>query len=277
MRRAWRFPLALLAALTVLFCLNQPILGGDMLEYTLDTVAIAHHGTPDIRLTDIAAVRKLVPQLGWAFDPLEQDMREGRKNVYPAFARGRYGDVFPIHFFGYPALAALPLRVFETVGIAPLKAFQAANYAAIFVLGLALLRFFRSAVSAGLGVLLFLGCGGVLYMNQTSPECVGAASLLAGHPQKVLVVDQVNPMPYVLGYPPPRGSPLWMGPDAPPRVANRIFDDVDVVLVPKYSTYAPTTALMLRTYHDYLQRQFPDRTESERWTILRRVPAPRTP
>jgi hypothetical protein len=180
MRRAWRFPLALLAALTVLFCLNQPILGGDMLEYTLDTVAIARHGTPDIRLDDIAAVRKLVPQLGWAFDPLEQDMRAGVRNVYPAFARGRYGAVFPIHFFGYPALAALPLRVFEATGVPPLKAFQAANYAAIFVLGLALLRLFRSAVSAGLGVLLFLGCGGMLYMNQTSPECVGAASLLAG-------------------------------------------------------------------------------------------------
>lgn len=180
MRPAWRFPLALLAALIVLFCLNPPILGGDMLEYTLDTVAIAHHGTPDIRLDDIAAVRKLVPQLGWAFDPLEQDMRNGVQNVYPAFARGRYGDVFPIHFFGYPALAALPLRAFEAAGIPPLKAFQAANYAAIFVLGLALLRFFRSAASAGLGVLLFLGCGGMLYMNQTSPECVGAASLLAG-------------------------------------------------------------------------------------------------
>ena len=180
MRPAWRFPLALLAALAVLFCLNKPILGGDMLEYTLDAVAIARHGTPDIRLDDIAAVRKLVPQLGWAFDPLEQDMRAGVQNVYPAFVRGRDGDVFPIHFFGYPALAALPLRVFEATGIPPLKAFQAANYAAIFVLGLALLRFFGSAAGAGLGVLLFLGCGGVLYMNQTSPECVGAASLLAG-------------------------------------------------------------------------------------------------
>jgi len=102
---------------------------------------------------------------------------------------------------------------------------------------------------------------------------VEAASLLAGHPQKVLVIDQVNPMPYVLGYPPPRGSLLWMGPDAPPRVAGAIFDDVDVVLVPKYSTYAPTTALMLRTYYDYLQRHFPDRTESARWTILRRTAA----
>jgi hypothetical protein len=178
--RAWRFALALLAALTVLFCLNQAVLGGDMLEYTLDTVAIARHGTPDIRLPDIAAVRKLVPQIGWAFDPLEQDMRKGVRDVYPAFVRGKHGDVFPIHFFGYPALAALPLRVFEAVGIPPLKAFQAANYASIFVLGLAMLRFFRSAVRAALGVLLFLGCGGMLYMNWTSPECVSAASLLAG-------------------------------------------------------------------------------------------------
>jgi hypothetical protein len=65
-----------------------------------------------------------------------------------------------------------------------------------------------------------------------------------------------------------------MGPDAPARVADAIFDDVDVVLVPKYSTYAPTTALMLRTYYDYLQEYFPDRTESARWTILRRAADP---
>lgn len=179
-RQAWAFCLCLLALLAALLCLTQPTFGGDVLEYTVDTAAIAHHGTPDIRLDDIARVRALVPALGPAFDPLEHDMRAGVASVYPAFVRGRSGAVYPIHFFGYPLLAALPFRVFEALGVNPFKAFQVANYAAVFVLGLALLRFFRSAVQAGLGLLLFVLCGGMLYLNWTSPECVGAACLLAG-------------------------------------------------------------------------------------------------
>lgn len=101
-----------------------------------------------------------------------------------------------------------------------------------------------------------------------------AAATLADRPQKVLVLDQVNVMPFVLGYPPPRGSVLWMGADAPRRSAEETFGDVDVVLVPKYSTYAPTTALALSTYEEYLRHHFPVRSETPRWTFLRRTTAP---
>lgn len=179
-RHAWRFCIALLALLTAALCLTQPDFSGDVLEYAADTVAIAHHGTPDVRLDDVARVRALVPPLAPAYDTLVRDMREGREQIFPAFVRGRHGDVYPIHFFGYPMLAALPYRVFEALGVSPFKAFQVVNYAAVFVLGLALLRFFRSGVHAALGLLLFLLCGGILYVNWTSPECVGAACLLAG-------------------------------------------------------------------------------------------------
>jgi hypothetical protein len=97
-----------------------------------------------------------------------------------------------------------------------------------------------------------------------------AAATLAGRSQKVLVLDQVNPMPFVLGYPPPRGSELWMGAHVPHRTAQETFGDVDVVLVPKYSTYPATTTLILSTHEEYLRHHFPVRSETPRWTFLRR-------
>ena len=56
---------------------------------------------------------------------------------------------------------------------------------------------------------------------------------------------------------------------------HEIFDDVDVVLVPKYSTYAPCTAFLLDAYGGFLAQTFPVRTETASWTFLRRsVPRP---
>ncbi len=177
---AWRFPLALLAVLLALLALSRPYFGGDVVEYALETVAFADHGSADIRLDDIARGHRLAPQISGTFQLLEDDMRAGKQDVYAAFVRGRGGDVYSVHFPGYPALAALPFKVLEKLGAPPFKAFQVVNYAAVFVLGLALLRFFGSARRAAFGLLLFLLCGGALYLNWTSPECVTGACLLAG-------------------------------------------------------------------------------------------------
>jgi hypothetical protein len=176
----WRFSLALLAGLLALLFLSRPYFGGDVVEYALETVAIADHGSADIRLEDIARAHQLAPQMSGVFQLLEDDMRAGKQDVYAAFVRGRGGNVYSVHFFGYPALAALPFKLFEKIGVPPFKAFQVVNYAAVFVLGLALLRFFGSARRAAFGLLLFLLCGGALYLNWTSPECVTAACLLSG-------------------------------------------------------------------------------------------------
>ena len=92
-----------------------------------------------------------------------------------------------------------------------------------------------------------------------------------GGPVKILVLDQVNPMPFVLGYPPPRGSELWLWPQHPPRAADEIFGDVDAVLVPKYSTLARSTVFAVETYGDYLSRRFPVREETASWTVLKRT------
>lgn len=177
---AWRFPLILLLCLAAQLVRNQVGLGGDVLEYTVTTAAVASHGRPDIRMADIDRIEALAPNLTGAFDPLRADIRSGTADVYPAFARGRDGRIYPIHFFGYPAMVALPLKVLVKAGLPPLKAFQVINYAALFVLGLALRRFFGSDWKALAGMALFLGSGGVLYYNWTSPECLSAAGLLAG-------------------------------------------------------------------------------------------------
>ncbi|MCA1854368.1 hypothetical protein LE190_00300 [Massilia oculi] len=178
---AWRFPLLVALALAALLATYKPYYGGDVVEYTLATVAIADHGSPDIRLEDIARVRALLPGMFTEpFDLLEQGMRAGEQKLYAAFVRGREGSVFPVHYFGYSLLAAGPFKLFEALGIPPFKAFQAVNLLAVFALALALRRFFGSEAKAWLGLGLFMLCGGVLYLHWSSPECVSAACLLAG-------------------------------------------------------------------------------------------------
>jgi hypothetical protein len=177
----WRFPLLLALLLAILLAAFRPHIGGDVIEYTVDTVALASHGTPDIRLADIERARSISPP-GYAepYNLLEQGMRANEAKLYAAFARGREDKVYSVHFFGYSALAALPFKVFERLGADPFKAFQLVNLAAVFALGLALRRFFKSESKALAGVLLFMLAGGALYWTWTSPECVSAAGLLAG-------------------------------------------------------------------------------------------------
>ncbi|WP_310612665.1 hypothetical protein, partial [Acinetobacter baumannii] len=54
------------------------------------------------------------------------------------------------------------------------------NLAAVFVLGLALRHFLKCEMRAWAGLGLFMLCGGALYWQWTSPECLSAALLLAG-------------------------------------------------------------------------------------------------
>jgi hypothetical protein len=179
-RAGWRFPLVLALLLALLPARYPQQFGGDVLEYTVGTIAIADHGTPDITLDNVARVEQMLPDLNSAFDLLQTDMRDGKELVLRAFIRGRTGAVYPIHFFGYQMLAALPFKLLEHLGAPPFKAFQFVNLAAIFVLGLALRRFFGSSSKALAGVALFMLCGGWLYWNWSSPECLSAAALLAG-------------------------------------------------------------------------------------------------
>lgn len=176
----WIFPVLLALALLALLLARPVSISGDALEYTVDAVAIASHGTPDIQASDIDRTMALLPgRFDGLFRMLKDEIGRGVQDVYPAFARGRDGGVYPVHFFGYPLLAAPFLLLFEAFGQPPFKAFQAVNLVFVFVLGLALRRFFASSTRAAIGLLLFMLCCGVLYWDWTSPECMSAAALLS--------------------------------------------------------------------------------------------------
>jgi hypothetical protein len=88
----------------------------------------------------------------------------------------------------------------------------------------------------------------------------------------IVVLDQVNPFPFMLGLPPPRGNNLWSGPGAPVQPADKVFADADCVLIPKFSTYSPWTDTATAKYGPYLDRHYPVRSESRSWILLRRGP-----
>uniref|UniRef100_UPI0025BF2295 hypothetical protein n=1 Tax=Luteitalea sp. TaxID=2004800 RepID=UPI0025BF2295 len=111
-----------------------------------------------------------------------------------------------------------------------------------------------------------------LSQHQYVQSLLAAARLFdAGAPVRVLVLDQVNALPFVLGFPPPRNSWLWFLAEGAARPAADVFADVDVVLVPRYATLARTTAFALETYGAYLSTAYPDRQETASWTVLRRA------
>jgi hypothetical protein len=87
---------------------------------------------------------------------------------------------------------------------------------------------------------------------------------------RVLVLDHVNPMPFILGAPSPKGGSLWLWPETPARAAESVFGDVDVVLVPRFGTDPSSTLSVMNTYAGYVSREFPVRHETPRWIVLRR-------
>lgn len=89
-------------------------------------------------------------------------------------------------------------------------------------------------------------------------------------PARILVIDQVNPLPFMLGYPPPHGGNLWLWPGAPVRPVEDVFADVDYVLIPKKPTFIAATLKAVAHYRPYLAEAFVVRAETARWTILDR-------
>ena len=102
---------------------------------------------------------------------------------------------------------------------------------------------------------------------------VEAAALLQSgrhRPGGVVVLDQVNPLPFMLGWSPPRGDNLWSGLGAPVRPAGEVFAEADHVLIPKFSTYSAWTERAQLEYGAYLSQNFPAREETQSWIVLSR-------
>jgi hypothetical protein len=171
--------LSVLAAAIAAFALVTPRQHGDVAEYTLMTLALANHGTPDIRLSDIADGKRMLPGLAGLYGLLERDMAANKEEVFPAFARGRHGDVYANHFFAYSALAVVPFKLLQAAGRDPFGCYLALNLAALCALAYWLYRFFGSPWRAWAALLLMVACGSALYLPWTSTETASAALLLA--------------------------------------------------------------------------------------------------
>lgn len=175
-----QFALLLAALLALLAIATPPRPDGDFEEYAAMTAALAAHATPAIRAADLQTAAALAPAVSAPYAILAEGMRKGLEIPRYGFNRGRNGGYFAIHFFAYPALAALPFRLLQAGGMDPLRCFQLVNLGFVWLLGLCLFRLFGSSAKASAGVVLFMLCGGALYWNWSSPECMSAAALLSG-------------------------------------------------------------------------------------------------
>ncbi len=85
---------------------------------------------------------------------------------------------------------------------------------------------------------------------------------------KIYILDQVNPLPFILGYPAPRGINLWSVPDD--RPAEVLFGDVDYLLLPKYPTHRRDLVAALTKHSRYFAANFAVFRQTPKWTILNR-------
>lgn len=105
------------------------------------------------------------------------------------------------------------------------------------------------------------------------PTLLEAAALFADgrHPPgRIQLFDQVNPLPFILGFPPARGGDLFWEPSGPLRPADELLADADYVLVPKMPTARSLTEAAMARYHGYLAEHFPYREDTRSWTLLSR-------
>lgn len=183
--RKLRFALSLAVLLAIFGTFaGKPRHEGDVMEYAAMAAAIANHGTPDVRPSDVALARAVAdaPYLAQSFDELELGLKD-QKVLWPkpGFERTPDGSaVYSIHFFMYSAAGAVALTALGALGLPLGHSFVLVNMVAVFVLGMSLYRLLGTPWRAGAGVLLFMLCGGILYWNWSSPEIATASLLLGG-------------------------------------------------------------------------------------------------
>jgi hypothetical protein len=152
---------------------------GDVAEYTLTTIAVANHGTPDVRLADLREGQRRLPELAYSYSEIDRDIVHQPGGVHLPFAKGLGDRIYAIHFFAYSALAALPFKLLPLMGLDPFKCYLVVNMGFVALLGLALRRALDDNLKAAFALGLFLTCGVWSYLRWTSPEVMSAAALLS--------------------------------------------------------------------------------------------------
>lgn len=94
---------------------------------------------------------------------------------------------------------------------------------------------------------------------------------------RIALFDQINPLPFMLGVPPARGSNLWSFWSAPSRSPESYLGAIDYVLIPKFSSDPEWTKALTQRYRPYLAEHFEEAADTSTWFLLvRRQTAGRT-
>jgi len=87
---------------------------------------------------------------------------------------------------------------------------------------------------------------------------------------RIQLFDRINPLPFMLGFPPPKGGYLWWEPTAPFPPAEELLGNADYVLVPKMPTSRQLPEAAMAHYRDYLTLHFVQRENSANWILFSR-------
>jgi hypothetical protein len=99
------------------------------------------------------------------------------------------------------------------------------------------------------------------------------AELLRAHgaaASSVVVIDQVNPLPFAMGARAPRGGNLWWAEEIAWRAPEEAFGDAAYVAIPRFPTQRAVVHDALIQYRQHLATEFAPWLEGRYWTILKR-------
>ncbi len=155
---------------------------GDSTEYLLAARAIASHGTPDIRVSDVEWLAEREPRLKKVVQPLREGMERGARTPLPSVRRAEGGAYYSLHFWFYSLLCAPFLWLTELIQLGPVRALAAVNALAACAAVLALRSHFAESprLALALGALYVLS-GTTFYLGWTGPEVLTGAALVVGY------------------------------------------------------------------------------------------------
>lgn len=89
-------------------------------------------------------------------------------------------------------------------------------------------------------------------------------------PGRIALFETINPLPFMLGLPPPRGANLWSEWTAPLRPPAEYLSDVDYVLIPRIPPNIDWTMALVRYYRSHLTQHFHSVATTPSWILLGR-------
>jgi hypothetical protein len=91
---------------------------------------------------------------------------------------------------------------------------------------------------------------------------------------RIVILDSVNPLPFILGSPAPRGGNLFSGAGFAWRPPEETLRDADFVAIPRFPIERSTLRGGLKAYEQYFAKWFVQRYEMPYWTVLERRTSP---